>query len=141
MIDAILGIDVSKNTLDVSISRCTKVRTKSFANSSDGWHHLLDWLTTQKIQRVHAYLNPLGAIVSASRVRCTRPVMLSASSIPPKFETSCAPSWVATKLTGSMRRTFVSIVSCSSPRHGRRLRRRTVGWASCRQFELASSRV
>ena len=54
MIDAILGIDVSKNTLDVSISRCTKVRTKSFANSSDGWHHLLDWLTTQKIQRVHA---------------------------------------------------------------------------------------
>ena len=28
MIDAILGIDVSKNTLDVSISSCTKVRTK-----------------------------------------------------------------------------------------------------------------
>ena len=56
VIDAILGIDVSKNTLDVSISRCTKVRTKSFANSSDGWHHFLDWLTTQKIQRVHASL-------------------------------------------------------------------------------------
>ena len=31
MIDAILGIDVSKNTLDVSISSCTKVRSKSFA--------------------------------------------------------------------------------------------------------------
>ena len=29
MIDAILGIDVSKNTLDVSISSCTKVRTKA----------------------------------------------------------------------------------------------------------------
>ena len=40
MIDGILGIDVSKNTLDVSISSCTKVRTKSFANTSDGWHHL-----------------------------------------------------------------------------------------------------
>ena len=60
VIDAILGIDVSKNTLDVSISRCTKVRTKSFANSSDGWHHLLDWLTTQKIQRVHACLESTG---------------------------------------------------------------------------------
>ena len=60
MIDAILGIDVSKNTLDVSISRCTKVRTKSFANSSDGWHHLLDWLTTEKIQRVHARLEATG---------------------------------------------------------------------------------
>ena len=28
MIDAILGIDVSNNTLGVSISSCTKVRTK-----------------------------------------------------------------------------------------------------------------
>ena len=34
MIDGILGIDVSKNTLDVSISSCTKVRTKSFANTA-----------------------------------------------------------------------------------------------------------
>jgi transposase len=36
VIDGILGIDVSKNTLDVSISSCSKVRTKSFANTSDG---------------------------------------------------------------------------------------------------------
>ena len=60
MIDAILGIDVSKNTLDVSISSCSKVRTKSFANSSDGWHDLMSWLTTQKIQRVHACLESTG---------------------------------------------------------------------------------
>ena len=39
MIDGILGIDVSKNTLDVSISSCTKVRSKSFANSSDCVFH------------------------------------------------------------------------------------------------------
>ena len=92
MIDGILGIDVCKNTLDVSISSCTKVRTKSFTNSPDGWRHLLDWLIAQKIQRVHACLESTGVIVSASRVRCTRPTMLSASSIPPRFETSCAPS-------------------------------------------------
>jgi transposase len=55
-----LGIDVSKNTLDVSISSCTKVRTKSFANTSDGWHHLLDWLVGQKIRRVHACLESTG---------------------------------------------------------------------------------
>ena len=42
VIEAILGIDVSKNTLDVSISSCTNVRTKSFPNSSDGWRHLLE---------------------------------------------------------------------------------------------------
>jgi hypothetical protein len=33
VIDGILGIDVSKNALDVSISSCSKVRTKSFAPS------------------------------------------------------------------------------------------------------------
>jgi len=60
VINGILGIDVSKNTLDVSISSCTKVRTKSFANTSDGWHHLLDWLIAHKIRRVHACLESTG---------------------------------------------------------------------------------
>src|SRR6478752_10853349 len=49
VIDGILGIDVCKNTLDVSISSYAKVRTKSFTNSPDGWRHLLDWLIAQKI--------------------------------------------------------------------------------------------
>src|SRR5438874_13212995 len=35
VIDGILGIDVCKNTLDVSISSHTKVRTQSFRNSPD----------------------------------------------------------------------------------------------------------
>jgi transposase len=60
VIDGILGIDVSKNTLDVSIAICTKVRSKSFANSSDGWRLLLDWLIAQNIQRVHACLESTG---------------------------------------------------------------------------------
>ena len=60
MIDGILGIDVSNNTLDASISSCNKVRARSFANSSDGWRHLLDWLIAQKIQRVHACLESTG---------------------------------------------------------------------------------
>ena len=60
MIDGILGIDVSKNTLDVCIVICAKVRSKSFANSSDGWRHLLDWLIAQNIQRVHACLESTG---------------------------------------------------------------------------------
>ena len=58
--------------------------------------------------------------------------MSSASSIPPRFGTSRAPSWVATKLTGSMRRTFASIANCSNRSPGRRLRRLTVGWVSCK---------
>ena len=61
MIDGILGIDVSKNTIDVSMSAgCNKVRARSFANSTDGWRHLLAWLITQKIQLVHACLESTG---------------------------------------------------------------------------------
>ena len=60
MIDGKLGIDVSKNTLDASISSHNKVRARSFVNSPDGWRHLLDWLITQKVQRVHACLESTG---------------------------------------------------------------------------------
>ena len=60
MIDGILGIDVSKNTLDASMSSRNKVRARSFANSSDGWRDLLDWLITQKIRRVHACMESTG---------------------------------------------------------------------------------
>jgi hypothetical protein len=49
-IDGVLGIDVSKNALDVSVSGCNKIRARSFVNSAHGWRHLLDWLVTQKIQ-------------------------------------------------------------------------------------------
>ena len=60
VIDGLLGIDVSKDTLDASMSSCNKVRAKSFANSPDGWRHLLDWLISQKIRRVHACLESTG---------------------------------------------------------------------------------
>src|SRR6195256_3891196 len=42
------------------MSSCNKVRARSFANSSDGWRHLLDWLISQKVQRVHACLESTG---------------------------------------------------------------------------------
>ena len=60
MIDGILDIDVSKNTLDASLSSRNRVRARSVANSSDGWRDLLDWLTTQKIRRVHACMESTG---------------------------------------------------------------------------------
>ena len=142
MIDGVLGIDVSKNTIDVSMSAgCNKVRARSFANSTDGWRHLLAWLITQKIQLVHACLEFTGrySLGIASALYEAGHVVSIVN--PAQFGTSRAPSWVATKLTGSMRRTFASIANCSSPSLGRRLRRPIVDWGSCRQFEPASSRV
>ena len=60
MIDGVLGIDVSKNRLDASLSSCNKVRARSFVNSIDGWRQLQDWVMAQKIQRVHACLESTG---------------------------------------------------------------------------------
>ena len=134
MIDGILGIDVSKNTLDVSISAAARCAPRALRiHLTDGTISWIGW-SPRRSDEFTPVWNPPGAIVLASRLHCTRLVILSASSIPLSFETSCAPSWVETKLTGSMRRTFVSIVNCSSPCLGRRLRRRTVDWGSCRRF-------
>src|SRR4249919_4082622 len=42
------------------MSSCNKVRARSFANSPDGWRHLLDWLIAQRVRRVHACLESTG---------------------------------------------------------------------------------
>ena len=60
MTDAVLGIDVSKNTLDTSLLAGAKPRSRSFANSPDGWRQLIAWLTEHKIRQVHACLEATG---------------------------------------------------------------------------------
>src|SRR4051794_8376809 len=47
MTDAVLGIDVSKTTLDTSLLAGTKPRSRSFANSPDGWRQLIAWLAKE----------------------------------------------------------------------------------------------
>ena len=42
MVTTALGIDVSKDRLDVEIAACGKPRSKYFANSPDGWRQF--WL-------------------------------------------------------------------------------------------------
>ena len=67
MTDAVLGIDVSKNTFDTNLGAGTKARSKSFANSPAGWHHLIAWLGEHKIGQVHAFWRQPGATAWASR--------------------------------------------------------------------------
>lgn len=55
-----LGIDVSKDTLDVSIIIRSKTRTLQFANSPEGWRSLGAWLRQYNIPRVHAGLEATG---------------------------------------------------------------------------------
>src|SRR5438309_9390530 len=58
VIDGILGIDVCKNTLDVSISSYTKVRTRSSTNSLIGCGNFLVCLLAKKFNRFTACLDP-----------------------------------------------------------------------------------
>src|SRR4051812_23157652 len=60
MTNAVLGIDVSKTTLDTSLLAGAKPRSRSFANSPDGWRKLIAWLTEHKIRQVHACLEATG---------------------------------------------------------------------------------
>ena len=54
-LEGVCRVDVEAGTWTSS-----QMRTKSFANTSDGWHHLLDWLVALKIRRVHACLELTG---------------------------------------------------------------------------------
>ena len=72
MTDAVLGIDVSKNTFDTNLGAGTKARSKSFANSPAGWHHLIAWLGEHKIGQVHACLEATGRTAWASRLHYIR---------------------------------------------------------------------
>jgi transposase len=60
MAEPALGIDVSKETLDVSIIVRSRTRTLQFANSPEGWHSLGAWLKQYKIPRVHACVEATG---------------------------------------------------------------------------------
>ena len=60
MMTPALGIDVSKDRLDVETTACGKPRSKCFANSPDGWRQLIAWLKELKIKRVHACLEATG---------------------------------------------------------------------------------
>ena len=73
MTDAVLGIDVSKNTLDTSFLAGTKPRSRSFANSPDGWRQLIAWLAKEEVRQVHACRRQPDATAWASRWRSMRP--------------------------------------------------------------------
>lgn len=57
-----LGIDVSKQKLDVALLRDTgKFKHRVFPNSEAGFSQLSAWLTKQNVERVHACLEATGA--------------------------------------------------------------------------------
>lgn len=55
-----IGIDVSKDTLDVSVVTGGKPVGKQFANTEQGWAQLAGWLAHRKLGQVHACLEATG---------------------------------------------------------------------------------
>ena len=60
MCQVTLGIDVSRDKLDVALLRVEKVRFHQFANSTSGYALLVEWLRSSGTQSVHACLEATG---------------------------------------------------------------------------------
>jgi transposase len=60
MTQIVLGIDVSKRTLDVALIFGARTLCKQFKNSTDGFRSLADWLASLEIKQVHACLEATG---------------------------------------------------------------------------------
>jgi transposase len=65
MAKIVLGIDVSKNTLDVALIFETRTLCKQFKNSLEGFKLLAAWLESLQITRVHACLEATGTYSEA----------------------------------------------------------------------------
>lgn len=55
-----LGIDVSKDTLDINVMIAGKALAKQFANTEEGYRLLIGWLKHRKLGEVHACLEATG---------------------------------------------------------------------------------
>ncbi len=60
MCDAIVGIDVSKETLDVNCARGQRKQGKVFANTPEGWKLVLSWLKAMGSKQAHVCLEATG---------------------------------------------------------------------------------
>ncbi len=60
MSEVVLGIDVSKKTLDVALIFDNRTFSKQFQNSAEGFKLLAVWLASLQIKQVHACLEATG---------------------------------------------------------------------------------
>jgi transposase len=58
--DSIVGIDVSKETLDANCARGQRKQAKIFANSPDGWKLVLSWLKAMGGKQAHVCMEATG---------------------------------------------------------------------------------
>ena len=60
MSNAIVGIDVSKETLDANCARGERKQSKTFTNDADGWKQILSWLKAMGAGEAHVCMEATG---------------------------------------------------------------------------------
>ena len=60
MSDIVLGIDVSKQTLDISCAQAQRKQARIFENSPDGWKLVLSWLKALSSKQAHICMEATG---------------------------------------------------------------------------------
>src|SRR3984885_14220151 len=60
MSDVIVGIDVSKKTLDANSARGQRKQGRIFANNPDGWNLVLSWLKALSSKQAHICMEATG---------------------------------------------------------------------------------
>ena len=60
MSDVIVGIDVSKETLDANSARGQRKQGRIFANNPDGWNLVLSWLKALSSKQAHICMEATG---------------------------------------------------------------------------------
>jgi transposase len=96
MSDSILGIDVSKETLDAYCARGQRKQSRTFANSPDGWKLVRAWLKAMGSKQAHVCMEATG------RHSLGVALALHEAGHVVRSVTSPAPSSVATRPTRSM---------------------------------------
>jgi transposase len=73
VVDAILGIDIAKESFHAALLEHDAGRSKSFPNNAKGFAQLHAWLRNRKVERVHACLEATGAYGEALAIElCDR---------------------------------------------------------------------
>ena len=60
MSDSIVGIDVSKESLDANCARGQRKQSRTFENSPDGWKLMLAWFTAMGSKKAHVCMEATG---------------------------------------------------------------------------------
>jgi transposase len=58
--DSIVGIDVSKESLDANCARGQRKQSRTFENSPDGWKLMLAWFTAMGSKKAHVCMEATG---------------------------------------------------------------------------------